>query len=208
MLALILVAIVSPPATAQDGGWYLGATFGRTYNGADDLELRVAGSDTGTFAIDFDESFSFGAVGGYSWSTGWRLEGEYLYRTNELETLALPDRLLDQGDYSSVAMAGNVYFDFFPAFRLRPYVGFGAAWIQEVDADFEENGVERSFETEGSGIQFMAGLRWMALENLLLDFQLRSLDAGRPELNAELGSGAAVTEYSPVNLQLGIAFRF
>ena len=209
LACLLMSALVPVPATASDeGGWYAGVLVGRTYNGADTANLSGTSLGSGGFAIDFEEALSFGASGGYSFPSGLRLEGEYLYRTNELESVAVTAQSVDDGDYSSVGVAGNILFDFRRNKRVRPYVGVGAVWIQEVDIDFESGGRETSFETDGFGVQAMGGVQFDVAPRWVLDFQIRSLDADEVEMEQEAGSGVAAVDYAPVNLQLAVLFRF
>lgn len=193
---------------ADEAGAYAGIVAGRSYNGADTLELRETTGVNGLFGADLEESFSFGAVGGYRFGNGLRLEGEYLYRSSDVNRIEFPERRVEDGNYASVALSANLYYDFFRSRRLRPYLGAGAAWIQEVDIDLEEPGSERSFETDGSGVQFMVGVQFDVSERFTLDLQLRTLDAGEVEMEAEGGPGLAIADYSPVDLKLGLRYSF
>ncbi len=192
----------------DDRGWYVGATVGRTYNGADFVAFSDSGFGTVSPAADFEEALSVGATAGYRFGNGLRLEGEYLYRTNELETLALPLVGMVDGDYSSVAVSANAYYDFLRSRRIRPYLGVGLSWLQEVDLDVDLGDGETSFETDGTGVQAMFGVLFDVSRRWTIDFQVRSLDADEVDMEAEVGPGLASVDYAPVNLQLGLVYRF
>ncbi|MEM1249351.1 MAG: porin family protein [Acidobacteriota bacterium] len=207
-LFLLSAALCSGPVLAQEAGATVGLVLGRSYNGADTLELRDTAGPNGVFGADLEESFAFGVVGGYRFGNGLRLEGELLYRSSDVNRIEFPDRRVEDGNYASLSLAANVYYDFLRSRRLRPYVGLGVVWVEEVDIDLEEPGSERSFATDGSGAQFMAGVQWDVSRRWTLDLQLRTFDAGEVEMEAEDGPGVAIADYAPVDLQLGLRFRF
>ncbi len=97
------------------------------------------GLDRGPFTFEFDD----------------------LYRSDDFDQVTFADgRSVTDGNYASEMIGLNAYYRFRTDTDIQPYLGAGLGWVQEVDVDFEENGVETSFETDDLGAQFAAGARW------------------------------------------------
>ena len=199
-------------ATAQaDGDWYATAKF--AYNTLDDqdIEYTAAGSTVNGRA-EFDGGFAAGATGGYRFDNNWRLEGEVLYRTSELDTANIPGvGTFTDGDYSSVAIGVNGLYDFdlFGSDKATAYVGAGVAWLQEIDIDFEENGVESSYSGDDIGFQLMLGARYDMSERWFLETDVRYFFASDIEMTAEENAvGRVVADYEPLSVTAGIGWKF
>ena len=115
---------------------------------------------------------------------------------------------MTEGNYASVTVGANAYYRFRRQSELQPYLGAGLGWVQEVDVDFEENGVETSFETDDFGLQFAAGVRWTPGDRWLLDAQLRWLDVSGVTMEAEDGLGTVSADYAPLTLLLSAGWRW
>ena len=114
-------------------------------------------------------------------------------------------------DYSSLTFAANGYYDFnlFGSDKARAYAGAGIAWLQEIDIDFEQNGVEQSFSSDDVGFQLMLGARYNLGERWYLDAEARYLSATGISMDSEEGTGGTVTaDYDPLSLTLGFGWQF
>ncbi|MEM7587727.1 MAG: OmpW family outer membrane protein, partial [Acidobacteriota bacterium] len=137
------------------------------------------------------------------------LELDYLYRSNDFDRVTFADgRTVSDGNYASVTIGANAYYRFRRDSAFQPYLGAGIGWIQEVDVDFEENGVETSFETDELGLQLMAGFRWTSESRWLVDAQLRWLSASGVTMESELGAGTVEADYKPLTLLVGVGWRW
>ena len=199
-------------ANAQaEGDWYATAKF--AYNTLDDqdIEYTALGNATNGRA-EFDGGFAAGATGGYRFNESWRLEGEFMYRTSELDSADIAGLgTFDDGDYSSVAIGVNALYDFnlFGSDKTRAFAGAGVAWLQEIDVDFEENGVESSYSGDDFGFQVMLGARYDIGERWFLETDVRYFFATDIEMTAEGNAlGRVEADYEPLSVTAGIVFVF
>ena len=213
LVAIILLAGASFFAVdAQaEGDWYATAKF--AYNTLDDqgVEYTAAGNTVDGTA-EFDGGFAAGATGGYRFNNNWRLEGEFMYRTSELDRADIPGvGTFTDGDYSSVAIGVNGLYDFnlFGSDKARAYAGAGIAWLQEIDIDFDENGVESSYSGDDLGFQVMLGARYDMSERWFLETDIRYFFASDIEMTAEGDAvGRVAADYEPLSVTAGIGWRF
>ncbi|MEM8997712.1 MAG: porin family protein [Acidobacteriota bacterium] len=193
-------------------------------DGAEKYVKLVAGfgdlDDGGTLEVDdprfsstadasYDQGFRSGLAFGWRFDDRFALELEYLYSTNDFDTVLFSDgQRFEEGNYASVVISANAYTFFRRGESLRPYVGAGVGWVQEVDVDFERGGEEISFETDDFGFQAMAGLLWDVNDRWSLDLQARYLLVDGLEMESEDGPGTVVADYRPLSLFAGLSYRF
>ena len=204
-------ALLAAASAHAEGPWYATAKF--AYNTLDDqgIEYTVAGNTVNGNA-EFDGGFAAGATGGYRFNDSWRLEGEFMYRTSELDRATVTGLgTFTDGDYSSVAIGVNGLYDFnlFGTDKARAYVGGGVAWLQEIDIDFEENGVESSYSGDDFGFQLMLGARYDMSERWFLETDVRYFFASDIDMTAEGDAVGTVTaDYEPLSVSVGVGWKF
>ncbi len=204
-------ALLAAADAAAEGPWYATAKF--AYSTLDDqgIEYTAAGNTTNGTA-EFDGGFVAGAAGGYRFNDNWRLEGEFMYRTSEIDRAEIPGvGSFTDGDYSSVAIGVNGLYDFnlFGSDKARAYVGAGVAWLQEIDIDFEEGGVENSYSGDDFGFQVMLGARYDMSERWFLETDVRYFFASDIDMSAEGDAVGNVTaDYEPLSITAGFGWRF
>ncbi len=81
LLAAASVIAIALPASAADRGWYLGGRAG--VNGA--LDASISGTGVASEA-EYDTGGAFIFSLGYAWQNV-RVEGEFGYRTNDVDSL-------------------------------------------------------------------------------------------------------------------------
>ncbi len=204
------VGLLCGAAQAEEN-WYASAKLG--FNTLGDQTVSYAGpggSSSGN--AEFDGGFAAGGAVGYKFGNNWRLEGEVLYRTSELDTADISGLgTFTEGDYSSVAIAVNGLYDFdlFGNEKIKTYVGGGIGWLQEIDIDFEQNGVEQSFSTDDIGFQAMFGARYELGENWFIDAEARYFYASDVEMTAEDNAiGRVTADYDPLTLAVSVGLVF
>lgn len=75
---------------------------------------------------------------------------------------------------------------------------------QEIDFDFENNGVEQSFDGQGDvGVQIFAGLNYRLSRSWSIGGEIRYGST----TGINLGPVRAL-DYSPTSLQIGLSYRF
>jgi opacity protein-like surface antigen len=209
--AMLVTALAATGSATADDRWYVGAIGGFVNNDVSALDLALDTLD-GRAPVDADTGYTMGAVFGREFDGRWRVEGEFRYRTNEFASVDLPDggRITD-GDFSSGALGVNGYYLFGDVDSTwRPYVGAGIAWMQEVDLDLAEEPVEESYSGDGTAWQAMGGVSWQPLERWTFDFELRYLDAGSIDMDAEKGStpGRIQADYTVLEATARAVYRF
>ena len=213
---LVFASLVLAPslATADDNRWYATANIGIGTLGDSTLTYSD-GVAIGSSEAGYDPSFAGGGSLGYQFGNGWSLEGEIMYRRNDLEAIDLAG-LGDftGGDFASLGLGVNALyrFNFGDSGKWSAYVGPGIVYLQEIDIDFDSDSdsqQEISFETDETALQFKFGARY--------DFSDRWFaEAGATYLNAsgvtmELPDDSVQTiesDYEHWSVSAGIGFRF
>ena len=208
-LALIstVVLLFALPARAQDR--YVELLFG-TGSLDDGGGLTIEDARFGTLAdTDYDSGLAFGLAFGTRLGKSWQLEGDYIYRRNELSDTVFSDGLqIDEGDYASVVISASLQYLFRPDQNVRPYLGVGFGWVQEVDIDFVVDCQENSFETDDFVLQLQAGVEWDLSERWSLSAEARWLEVSGLTMEAEEGNGTVEADYQPWSLLVGLGWRF
>jgi len=209
--AAALVMLVAPAAPAEDR-WYADVTGGITFLDVSSLDVDLDDGAVGRADLDSDNGFGFGGALGREIADTWRVEAELMYRTNEHSALDLPDgRSLTEGDYSSLIVSANGFYLFGDrTSSLRPFVGVGLGWIQEIDVDFEEGGVESSFSGDGLAWSVMGGVSWRPSDRWSVDLEARYLGAWDLTMDGEEGpvGGRVKADYRLFSVGAGLTVRF
>ena len=206
---LVLGMGLSATTMAEEAGWYARAHGGLSSlsdaKGNFDFEgeqQRVKGdADTGGFA---------GIAGGYRFGNGWRTELAWEYRNNEL-TGAIGSIDYPTADFASSTLYLNGLYAFNSDSDWTPYVGAGLAFAQEIDIDFERDGVEQSYSSSGdTGVQVFAGIEYTLAPRWVLSGELRYSTITSLDLNPESGAPGMITDidYQHTSLQLGVSYQF
>lgn len=203
---LCLLAATTAAADPQRGG-YAKALGGLGTLGSTGLDS--SGQDA---KLDFDAGFGAGIAGGFDFGR-LRLEGEYLYQTNDTDSLSgtgLPAGS-EPGDFSSVAVSGSVIaeFNLLQSDRAISYLGAGVVWLQEVDLDFETSAGELSYSNDAIAYQILAGVEYRLNPRWTAGAELRYLSAGEVTLDGEgNATGSIKADYERTSLLFSIGYRF
>ncbi len=208
---VLLSSLSGGNALADGKKYYATGTVGIGFLGSETLTYSDD-SLTATADADFDASFAGGGTLGYYLNDNWRLEGEIMYRRNDMQEITLGGvGTSPEGDFASLSFAISALYEFQPTDnpRLKTYVGAGLAFVQEIDIDFEIDSMETSFETDETGLQLQAGARYDLNDRLFMDLTARYLavSGARMEFPADT-SRTIESDYSPLTLSLGLGWRF
>jgi opacity protein-like surface antigen len=208
---LVACSLTAIENVAAEDMWYAGVTAGFTETGVSSLFTELDGLN-GRAKVSASSGFTTGAVLGREFDDRWRLEGEFRYRTNALDSVNLStgERISD-GDFSSGALGVNAYWLFGDdSARWRPFVGAGLAWMQEIDIDLESDPVNGSYSGDGTAWQLMGGVNWAFNERWSLDLEARYLDAGSIRMVAEKDAlaGNVIADYAIFELTADLIWRF
>ncbi|MFK7887942.1 MAG: OmpW family protein [Gammaproteobacteria bacterium] len=211
ILATALIFTASSAHAQRDSDFYASAVAGIGFLGSEDLTYRDDLS-TSTAEGDFEASIAAGGTVGYYVNEQWRIEGELMYRRNELEPVTIDGiGAATEGDFASLSAVVSALYDFKPFGndRLTAYVGAGIAFVQEIDIDFEIEGVETSFESDELGLQLQFGARYDINESLFIDAGVRYLTLSGAEMEFPSDTSRVVeADYSPFTISAGLGWRF
>ena len=196
---------------ADDERWYATADIGIGFLGSETLSYRD-GTTTGSTSAGFDPSFAGGGTIGWRVDDNWRLEGEIMYRRNEMEAVTLSGvGASTEGDFASLSFAASALYDFnlFGNEDVTSYVGAGVVFVQEIDIDFDIAGSETSFETDDVGFQLQFGARYDLGKRWFVDARVRYLALPGVEMEFPANTSRIVeADYAPLTVTAGFGFRF
>jgi opacity protein-like surface antigen len=214
--AALLLALGAGSAAAQTPAprWYVAVVGGASFLNEPNLSYNTgSGSTSGNLGLDTGWLVG-GAVGGYL-LPDVRLEGELVWRRNGVSSTSLAgfDPRPGDGDYASLILMANVYKDFDAGMlgggRLKPYLGAGLGYAQEVDIDLLSGGSEREFSGSRFAYQLLGGVNWHFGGGWFAGAGLRWVDAGTVTLKAvspAVGEIDARYRGWSVDLRLGYSF--
>lgn len=195
----------------SDTGWYLRAHTGLSFVDDTSGETRGIGSTNGSAKVDLDSGFLAGMALGYRYNAHWGAEIAWEYRSNDSETTLADGSNFDDGNYASNAFYINGLYHFPMSTKWETYIGAGLGWLQEIDLDLETMDSEISYSGDGRiGGQIFGGVNYLVNDQWVLNGELRYADFGEVDLDGEAGASGNFDslEYSPLSVQLGIAYRF
>ncbi len=204
-------ALASSGSAIAEENWYATAEAGIGVLGDQNLVFR---NDViaETAEAQFDGSFTGGGTVGYKFSEDWRVEGEIMYRRNELSAFSSSTLgTFSEGDFASLGFGVSALYDFdlFGSPNVRSYVGAGIVFLQEVDIDFEQAGAETSFETDDIGFQVQLGARYDLSERLFLNAGVRYLTATGIKMEFPADTSQTVeSDYDPLALTVGLGWSW
>ena len=129
LLVAATAALTATPAMADDERrWYATANFGFGTLIDETLTYDDGTGGQDSVSATYEASFAGGGTLGYRFANGWSLEGEIMYRRNELEPIdvtGLGD--FTEGDFASLGFGINALyrFNFGSSGKWSGYIGPG-----------------------------------------------------------------------------------
>lgn len=211
--ALVLGIVLNNVVNADEAEkFYASASIGAGSLSSATLTFND-GVNTSTAGGKYEASFAGGGAIGYRFGNGWVLEGELMYRRNELDPVSLTGLgEFNGGDFASLGLGVNALYRFGigSSGKLQGYAGPGIVYFQEIDIDFDNGGnQEISFESDDTAWQFKLGGRYDFSERWFADAAATYLVASgvRMELPAD-PSQTIESDYNHLTLSLGVGWRF
>jgi outer membrane autotransporter protein len=207
--AAALTLLITLPAQAEDAGWYARAHGGLSSLSDSDGQFEE-GNDSTAINADADSGAFTGIAGGYRFGNGWRTELAWEYRNNDL-TGSIGDTSYPTADFASSTVYVNGIYAFDNGKAWTPYIGAGLAWAQEIDIDFERDGMEQSYSTSGdAGFQVFAGVEYALSNNWTLSAEARYSSIGSLDLDPESNAPGQMRDldYQHTSLQIGMTYNF
>jgi outer membrane protein W len=214
-IGLILVSsiLISNSAFADDTGkWYVKLYSGISTLSDQSIRQTDVASAGATGKIKNDSGFMAGGSLGYNYNNNLSVEIAWDYRSNDSKTNFSDGTRFNDGDFASniFFVNGRYTFDSVAQTNLRPYIGGGLGYVEEIDVDLKSGGVERSYSKNSEmAYQFMAGITYPLTEKIDLDAGLRYIRVDNIKLKRESGSGELRNvDYDPLSLAIGLSYKF
>lgn len=230
LMAAAATLAIAPAAHAYEGLYGAIGAGVTIFDGDTDINNDNSGG-SGPFAFDSSQEHDIGigiyAALGYAYSNNVRAELEFNYRSNDIDSIdpdgggfsGWPAGTI-AGDVSSLAIMGNVLYDFKGVTDfVTPYVGLGVG-IANVDHDITGSnpvGVPGGPLTIAYGnsswqlaYQGIAGLSFDLAEGLMLDLSYRYFRTRKKNFAGTLNGGAAAFEsgHDPHSIFAGLRWDF
>lgn len=218
-IALSLAAAVAMGAAQASSDaqprWYATGTVGYSLLSDPSATYTPASGPSARGALKLGAGLMTGGSLGWHLHPGWRLEADYTYRSNEVQTTSVAglDAQQRDGDYASVLIMANVVRDFdgwsTSWASFKPYVGAGFGFAQEIDSDLSLGGVQREFSGTRAAWQLLAGVQWQYRSPWFAGVGLKYVNAGTPRLKgSSTGTGDLRATYKGLGLDLRLGYRF
>lgn len=197
----------------DDTGVYVDLHLGGVLQSDKDYDLvQIDGARTSETA-NVETGLMAGFSVGYNFNKNLSVEAAWDWRRNTLSEFALSDGTqITGGDYAANAVTLNAYYhlDEWGASGLRPFIGAGAGFIEEIDFDAETNSVAAQFESSGEFVwQVMAGISYPLSDNIALDTEVQYLSMSGTDLTGtENGLSLENISYNPMTVSLGVKYKF
>jgi len=215
LVGAVAIGLVSTAAHAQNQtpGWYIGVQGGWTHLNSQSSSLNTGGA-TIPFTANADEGFGVGGVIGYELPSGLRAEGEVTYRSNDFTnftTPIAPGSFKLGGSYTSLALMGNLLYDFMPYNQWTPYLGAGAGAAHLTLDSFNALGTPLGSPDDWEfAYQGIAGVKYAVNQNVSVSLDYRYFATLDPSFTTTAGGAPATvkSEYGTHNIFLGVAWHF
>jgi outer membrane protein OmpA-like peptidoglycan-associated protein len=186
-------------ASADDKGVYVGPGAG--------VNVFPEDSDLGSAEADLDWSWATAGSVGYMFGNGFRAEGEFGYRPNDVDSVTgVPGA---SGDYSTMSFMANLLYDFrISKFPITPYIGVGLG-LARVHADgvAPAAGVTIDDSSVGFAMQGIVGASYDLNEHLSFTADYRHIRV--PDLSFDTSAGTNVdSDYATNQFMVGVRYRF
>ncbi len=211
LLAAAAVTAIAPAAHAYEG-LYGAIGAGLNYMGSNnDLSNDGLDAPAGPFVFDsstdHDNGIGVYAALGKAWGNNWRTEIEFSYRDNDIDSVAADGAGFSgwptgsiAGDMTTLAVMGNIIYDFDVNSSVTPYIGAGAgaAFIDPDIAGSLAAGAPTSPLSIAYGgskttfaYQAIAGFAFGLADGLMLDISYRYFGTAKQDFAGTLNGAPA-----------------
>lgn len=158
------------------------------------------GDFNGVGDLSYEPGYAAGVVAGFAWDQALRTEVEFTYRENDFDELDTSVGSFDvDGDLTSVALMGNVFYDFRSGSPWVPYAGGGlGAAIVTFDSAAHDSDTVFAF-------QLGAGVGYEINPAITLSLDYRFFGTEDPEFD---DGGRFDLEYLNSSLWFGLRYNF
>lgn len=212
-LAVTCLIPLSTPAFADDSGkWYGKLYGGYSVLGDQSMDQTGVASAGATGDSSNGGGWGAGAAVGYNYTNNLSVELAWDYITNDSKSSFSDGTNFDDGDFSSSIFFLNGFYKFDPVMdtKIRPYLGAGLGYVEEIDMDLASGGVENSYSSDGEfAYQLMAGASYPITDKIDFNTDIRYVRVDGVDLKNESGGGSLRdVDYDPVIFTVGASYKF
>lgn len=156
--ATALALAISPASAGHFNGWYIGLEAGATWNSDNDALFGEGVPPTTPVAIDYDTGWAAIGTLGYAFAGNWRLEGEFGYRDNDIDSI---NGVRTGGEHNTMSLMANILYDIPLTDRFTVSIGAGAGGVHEqFDDGLLDQDEDINFAYQGlAGLSYAIGQR-------------------------------------------------
>ncbi|MEI6827895.1 MAG: outer membrane beta-barrel protein [Desulfuromonadales bacterium] len=194
-ILLVGLFIVASTTSAFAAGPYVGTTIGVSV--LHDSDVKNPG--TPKITASYDLGFGMNVSGGYNFD-GARIEGEFGYKSTEIDKLSGPGQggYVQGADISIMSYMVNGYYDVRTPSQVTPYIGVG---LGLVNVKMDINGMKN--DDTVFAYQLITGLGIAIKKNIILDLSYRFQGA-----SGDANISGADVQYMSSNFNVGIRYNF
>ncbi len=165
-----MVAVPMNSMAAGGEGIYIKGNVG--IGMAMDSDIDNMPDNAGTAKMTFDNGFIGTFAAGYDFAGPMRVEAEYGWQKNDLDTLSYSNRIgnFGQGDLKTQSVMVNGYYDIDTGSAWTPFIGAGLGWAK---IDLSTPALPFGDNDDVFAYQFMGGVAYAINDQLSLDAQYR-----------------------------------
>lgn len=212
-LAITCLIPFATPALADDSGKWYGKLYGG-YSVLGDQSIDQSGVAAPGATGDNSNGGGYMAGGavGYNFTNNISGELAWDYITNDATNKFSDGTNFNDGDFSSSIFFLNGLYKFDPVMdtKIRPYLGAGLGYVEEIDMDLSSGGSETSYSTDGEfAYQLMAGASYPITDKIDFNTDIRYVRVDSLDLKNESGAGSLRNvDYDPLILTVGASYKF
>lgn len=213
-IALASALILASGGYALASGFYVGVQGGATLMDYTNTHIAIPDGPTAQAPTTADTGWLAGASGGYEWPIGLALEGEFTFRQNHLDHMAVGDsNVFSGGDAHSYAMMVNGYYRWHNRTRFTPYIGGGMGEAVVALNNLQPNAPGGGFGGDATTFAYQAigGVSYAVTEHWSVAAEYRYFAAVSPGMT---GNAAGVKDvklspgYGSQNALLRLIYNF
>lgn len=204
-LATAAAVAFASPALAQVSPNYVQLNVGSGVAGTADIGASVDDLGSASYDLDLDPGFFISAAAGAAMPTGFALEGEVVYFTNDGDTQEIEDLTGESVEASAetLGLLVNANYRFATSGTIQPYVGAGVGY-GKVEYDVDELG--GSDDDNGFMWQLKAGVTFAMANSTTWDIGYRYVRSPEYEVSDDFSSLSVETDTHIVSA--GIRYSF
>jgi opacity protein-like surface antigen len=210
--ATLAACLMTSAPVMAEGNYYLRGHAGFSIAGDNEFAQTGVAAAGATGSGSYGSGFATGIAFGYRYGNGFSAEIDWEYRSNDNDSITFSDGTsYSEGNLASNTFFVNGYYTFEEVFdNVRPYVGAGVGWVQEIDLDLEAAVLETSYTGDSElAWQLMTGIETTFNRDWRLQGELRYTRVADVNLEQENGPGRITgLDYDAWTIGVNLVYDF